>query len=447
MNKLFKLMTAVLLVATVGTFSACKKNFDNPPGAADPNIVANTTLQALKALHVTPGAYDVVTTDLVISGIVVANDKSGNLYKQLFIQDSTGGLQILLDAASLYGTYPVGRRIFIKCKDLCISDYNGTMELGVKSTSGGIPSVQAIPSNLISKFVVAGSLNNPVVPKVVSLSQLTTDMQSPYLGTLIQLNGYEFSSGDTSKTYSDTSVYKSTTNLTIKDCGNSSVIIRTSAYANFAGKKVPGGNGSVVAIYTTFNSTFSQTRQLILRDADDVKFTGKRCAIFEEDFNSIGANSATLVIPGWKNIGETGNVLYQNAVFSTTKCAKISAFGSSQAAVTSWFISPAVNLAGTTAPKLTFTSAAGYVVGSTVLQVLISTNYNGSATPSTSTWTQVYTQTALTPTVGYGTLTSVGNISLSAFIGQTVYIGFKYLGGDPTKTTTYEFDDVKVTDQ
>ena len=89
MNKLFKLMTAVLLVATVGTFSACKKNFDNPPGAADPNIVANTTLQALKALHVTPGAYDVVTTDLVNSGIVGANDKSGNLYTQLFIQDSS----------------------------------------------------------------------------------------------------------------------------------------------------------------------------------------------------------------------------------------------------------------------------------------------------------------------------------------------------------------------
>ena len=26
----------------------------------------------------------------------------------------------------------------------------------------------------------------------------------------------------------------------------------------------------------------------------------------------------------------------------------------------------------------------------------------------------------------------------------TVYIAFKYSGGDPTKTTTYEFDDVRV---
>jgi len=33
---------------------------------------------------------------------------------------------------------------------------------------------------------------------------------------------------------------------------------------------------------------------------------------------------------------------------------------------------------------------------------------------------------------------------LSAFIGQNVFIAFKYSGGDPTKTTTYEIDDVKV---
>ena len=45
MNKILKLMTAVILIATIGTFSACKKTFDNPPGAADPAIVANTSLK------------------------------------------------------------------------------------------------------------------------------------------------------------------------------------------------------------------------------------------------------------------------------------------------------------------------------------------------------------------------------------------------------------------
>ena len=55
------------------------------------------------------------------------------------------------------------------------------------------------------------------------------------------------------------------------------------------------------------------------------------------------------------------------------------------------------------------------------------------------------TVTATTPTTGFGTLTSIGNLNLSAHIGQTVYIAFKYDGSDPARTTTYEFDDVKVT--
>lgn len=451
MNKIFKLMTAVVLVATTFTFSACKKSFDNPPGAGDPAIVANTSIKALKAIHTSAGAYDVINTDIIISGIVVANDKSGNLYKQLYIQDETGGLQIQIDANSLYGTYPVGRRIFIKCKDLCITDYNKTMELGVKALISGLPSLEGIPSNLVSKYVIGGSLNNPVVPISVTLAQLggtsSTNMQDQYIGSLIQLDNYAFT--NLSATYSDTSAYKATQNLDLRSCSGEAVIIRTSAYSNFAGVRVAQGRGKLTAIYTVFNNT----RQFIIRDTADVQFSNPYACplppgtLFFEDFESIGANNGTLTIPGWKNIGEVGNISFQNAVFGTTKCAKISAFNTGASTTTSWFISPTINLTGATAPKITFLEAAGYATGPTVLEVLVSTNYNGSNTPSTSTWTQVWTKTALTPTVGYGTLTSVGNINLSAFIGQTVYIAFKYSGGDPTRTTTYEFDDVKVTAQ
>jgi hypothetical protein len=445
MNKIFKLMTAVILVATTFTFSACKKNFDNPPGAADPAIVANTSIAALKATHTSSGAYNLITTDVIISGVVVADDKSGNFYKQLYIEDATGGLQILLDANSLYGSFPVGRKIFIKCNGLCISDYNGTMELGVKATVAGSPSLEGIPANLVSQYVIGGSLNNPVVPHVVTLAQLTTGMQDRYLGTLIQLDGFAFS--NLSATYSDTSAYKSTVNLDIKNCANQTIIVRTSAYSNFAAQKVAQGRGSIYAIYTTFGTT----KQLIIRDTSDVKFYDTYACplppgtVFFQDFESIGANNGTLSLAGWKNIGETGGVSYQNAVFGSTKCAKVTAFGTGASTVSSWLITPAISLTGTTAPKLTFLQAAGFATGATVLQVLVSTNYAGSNTPSTSTWTSIYSNTATTPTSGFGTLASIGNLNLTPWIGQTIYIAFKYDGGDPTKTTTYEFDDVKVT--
>ncbi len=457
MNKIVKLLMAVIIIAASGTLSSCKKNFDNPPGPSDPAIIANTSIKGLKAMHNTNGAYDVITTDLIISGVVVADDKSGNFYKQIFIQDSTGGLQILLDAASLYGTYPVGRKIFIKCKGLCISDYNRTMELGVKALVNGAPSLEAIPANLISQYVVGGSLNNPVVPIKVDINTLTTNLQDPYIGSLIQLDDYEFMASNLNKTYADTSVYKSTTNDSIRNCANPSVpvIIRTSAYADFAGLRVAQGHGSIVAIYTVFGNT----KQLIIRDTSDVKFNkpyGCPLApgtLLFEDFENIGANSTTLTLPTWKNIQEVGTnplSLYQNAIFGSTKCAKVSAFNTNGAATT-WLITPGINLAGTTAPKLSFTNSAGFISALTPqFRVYISTTYPGSGTPSAFFITQLPATIAVPPASGFSSFISSGIINLSAYIGQTVYIAYRYDGNDATgtasdATATYEIDDVKVT--
>src|SRR5687767_239446 len=98
----FVLSSLLMIFAASLILVSCKKKFDEPPGPGDPNLVANTTIKDLKLMHVTPGAIDVITMNVIIEGIVVANDKSGNLYKEIYIQDSTGGINILLDANSVY---------------------------------------------------------------------------------------------------------------------------------------------------------------------------------------------------------------------------------------------------------------------------------------------------------------------------------------------------------
>jgi len=267
-------VSLILMLAVSLMISSCKKNFDEPPGPTDPGITPTHTISQLKAMHAASGAYDVINADVIIGGVVVANDKSGNLYKELYIQDGTGGINILLDANGLYNSFPVGRQVYIKCNGLCISDYNRLIQLGVKATVAGSPSLEAIASTLIDQYIIGGTLNNPVTPRVVTLNDLSTNMQDEYLGSLIQLNNYEFVTGDTSKTYADTSAYKNSVNLTVKSCGaNSSIIIRSSGYANFAGVNVPNGNGTLTAIYTVYGNT----KQLILRDTADVQFNNYRC--------------------------------------------------------------------------------------------------------------------------------------------------------------------------
>jgi hypothetical protein len=116
--------------------------------------------------------------------------------------------------------------------------------------------------------------------------------------------------------------------------------------------------------------------------------------------------------------------------------------------VTSWLISPAIALPTGASPKLSFTSSAGFLLGTVNFRVFISTNYTpGNNTPSTATWTQLPANIATAPASGFSPFVSSGLLNLSAYAGQTVYIGFRYDGGDPGKTTTYEIDDVKITRQ
>lgn len=456
MNQISKLLTGLFLVSAVMLTGSCKKNFDNPPGAADPAIVPNKTIAQLKAMHTTPGAYDVITDDIIIAGVVVADDRSGNLYKQLYIQDATGGLQILLDQPGLYGSYPVGRKIYIKCKGLCISDYNRMMELGVKAYISGAPSVEAIPSAMISNYVIGGSLNNPVVPKVVTLADLggtSIDMQNPLLGTLIQLDDMEFV--NTKKTYADTSAYKADQNDTLKDCSSGRLIVRTSGYARFAGARVKQGHGSIAAIYTVYQSFNTGTKQLVLRDTTDIKFDGLRCGsvvgtvLLSEDFESqvVPATSPynDVTIPGWFNGAENGSRKFTARSFSGNKYAQNSAFGSS-GALKSWLVTPAVNLGSYATKTLKFETVAGYANGAT-LKVLVSTNYTGTGNPWAAgvTWTDITSTATLSPGLpsGYPPFTSSGNVSLNSYSG-TIYVAFVYEGTDPATTTTWELDNVLI---
>lgn len=248
----------------------CKKKFDEPSPVIDPGVTANSSIKDFKAANPTfSGDLKQITTDVILRGIVVGNDRTGNIYKSIYIQDSTAGIQIDLDATGLYNVFPVGREVYVLAKGLWIANEANMVKLATRAVNNGTPVVAGIPSSLIDKYIKRGSLNNPVVPKVVTVSQLNNDYQS----MLIKLENFEVDAADLNKTYADTSANKASTNIYLKNCSNQSIIVRTSGYASFAGVRVPQGNGSVMAIYTVFNTT----KQLLVRDSSDMQLTGPRC--------------------------------------------------------------------------------------------------------------------------------------------------------------------------
>ena len=278
MNKFIKTSVSAMMltVAVITICISCKKQFDAPPAYVPPSITANTTIKQLKALLTASGSVVQITTDAIIRGVVIGDDKSGNLFKSLVIQDATGGILIRLEGNSLYTSYPVGQEVFLKCKGLYLGDYNRLIQIG-----GGVdnsstpPSVTTIPSALFNQYIVKGSASNVVQPKTVTVADLTTDLQDSMQNRLIKLEGFEFAAADTTKTYANaTTNPPGSVNFVLKNCDGNTITLRNSGYADFAAISVPNGNGAIVAIYTVFGNT----KQLTIRDTSDLKFTAARCS-------------------------------------------------------------------------------------------------------------------------------------------------------------------------
>lgn len=472
----------LLVPAVLVVLSACKKTFDAPPGPGDVNLVANTSIQGLKTYHTVPGTFDLITEDVIISGIVTANDKSGNFYKQIFIQDTTGAIQLLVDAYSLYTSFPVGRRVFVRCKGLTLTDSYSNMVLGYKAVIDGNPSIEGIPGAALSNYLVGGSLDNPIEPLTVTVNDLGTNLNNRYINALVRLEGYEFIPADTTKTYSDTSAYKSTVNRLIsKGCGSAlTLTVRTSGYANFAGIPIPTGSGSVTAIYTIYRSSptsSTTTKQMLIRDTSDVQFRNPRCGapppgtviLLNEDFETQTANTTApyqpITIAGWNNLPQDGTRSFDARIFSNNKYAYLSAFGSNAPSIKTWLVTKGLNMDNTTQETLTFETKQDYYLsavpnGNPVpsdLKILVSTNYTGSGNPWAPgvNWTDITSLCTLSPgstTSNFpSSYTASGTVDLSSYTG-TLYVAFRYEGADNTgtatdKTSAWEIDNVRVLGQ
>ncbi len=254
-----------MIAVTFSIISCVKKDdFDNAPTSnVDPDITTNATVANLLALS-NPITPQMISADLVFSAVIVADDKSGNYYKEMIVQDSTGGISILLDQPSYYTSLFIGRRVFVKAKGLYIYPVNGTPKLGVLSNG----SVAAIPSAQIGNYIIGGKWGLTTVPSKRKLNTLT----DADLNTLVQFDSVAFDAAQVGLTYAD-AINKSTVNRTIKDCSGNSLTVRTSGYANFASSLIPCKAGTITAIYQKFNTT----GQVFIRDLNDVPANIERC--------------------------------------------------------------------------------------------------------------------------------------------------------------------------
>ncbi|WP_321317617.1 endonuclease [Labilibaculum sp.] len=157
-------------------------------------------------------------------------------------------------------------------------------------------------------------------------------------------------------------------------------------------------------------------------------------AFLQEDFE-------TDTHSNWILKSEIGDRNWAITEFSSNKYMQMSAYKAT-GEVTSWLISPELDLDAYNNEKLNFKTKNGYFKG-LALEVFISTDYDGGDV-SAATWQKLAATIDERNNAAYGAdFVESGDIDLSAYEG-TAHIAFKYTGNGSSVTTTYQVDDVVV---
>ncbi|EJF52435.1 hypothetical protein SapgrDRAFT_0692 [Saprospira grandis DSM 2844] len=247
-------------------FQSCKKDFDEPPIRELPSLTGNTTVAELQALHNIGETADSISGDIIVEAIVVSSDEAGNFYKQLIVQDASGGVEIRVEMNNLYNDYPVGRQVWINCNGLYLGDYEGNYQLTINANG------DRIPEGLLPEIIVAGERDQPINAPVVTIADIKSSTQ--YRNMLVQIDDAQFATADAGQPYADAAAQQSA-NRTIVDCNGEAILLRSSGYSDFVAELTPSGKGTVFGIHSNFGSD----AQLYIRDTDDINFNDARCSV------------------------------------------------------------------------------------------------------------------------------------------------------------------------
>ena len=398
-----RLFNSILLLALVGMmFTACKKEYPEPP-IQDLPIGTVYTIDEILAME----SGTVFTEDASVYGIVTADEQSGNLYKAAFMQDRATGAAIELYLNAVSGVR-IGDSIRVYLKDVTYGMYNNLPQLSNFEADG---------------HIVILANNKPIEPVVTTIANINAGQ---HLAGLVKLENVKFTDKNT---FAEPNTYG---NRTLIDPSNptSSVIVRTSNYANFANDSLPQGTGSLVAIASVYNNTW----QLLIRSARELEFDGyvpgdDNGLPYYQDFASSFGTYTTYDVAG----AQSWEIDYSTA--------KMTGYANStNYANEDWLISARFSLENVTSASLTMTYIARYFNNvNEDVTIWVSSDYV-SGDPTLANWTQV--PASWTEGSNWNDFITT-TIDLSQFVGQKICVAVKYISND-VKAGTIEVQSILI---
>jgi len=414
-------ISLVILLSLLGLNSCIHDDFENPeiPDMPAGNVLTISDLRQIYMDSVVSGIHSEgykFTENFSVYCTCTMDDKSGNIYKSAYVQDNTDAINLhLMSSGGLYE----GDSIRLDLKGLIINDYENMLQLD---------SVDVDHNTL--KIATQQYLE----PELATIPQIQT---GSFQGKLVRIEKVQFEEASIGATWADAENLE-TVNHNLEDCNGNLIIVRTSGYADFAGRQVPEGKGYVVAVVGQFRDDW----QLAVRSMYEVEMDGYRCGtpLYEENFDGV-VNAEVIALDAWKNIATEGNVLWMGFNTGDPPLTAARITPNNDTIQQTWLITPQIEVPEGIAPALEFETNAAYDLGGT-LKVFVSEDYDGEDDPSSATWTELSATICDAPSSGFGQWTESGLISLADY-SDNIHIAFRY-DGTNTQKTTYFIDNILV---
>lgn len=250
-------IVSLICIGFVLLTNSCKRDYEAPlltqPIYDGPN--ANTTIAALKEKYASITDPKIIEDDLVIKALVTGNDISGNIYKQLYIQDETAAINMGVDQNSMYTIFRAGQEVYIRLKGLAMVKYGSELQIGFSGTN----------ANRIAWEIFKEHTKVNGWPNVANLKPLEVDLSkldASMVNKLVIIKNVRFNNGGVNAFAGGTA----TASETVKDANGKTLDVRNSNFSSFAKETLPKGKGTLMGILGRYNGGW----QLFLRDRTDV---------------------------------------------------------------------------------------------------------------------------------------------------------------------------------
>lgn len=302
----------------------------------DTNVLTIAQLKTKYSSVISSSGMAEITDDIKIKGLITGNDIQGNIYNEVSIQDSTGAFLISIAAGGLYGSLPVGQKIIVDLKGLYVGGYGMQGEIGMPYTSSTSGSTYV---SRMSRFVwdqhykAVGSISATTVPEIFNVSKVKDDAyMAANCGKLMKIKSVVLKAADGKAVYApndgSVTLTSNCANREINGISPSSLVLRTSTYADFANAVMPAGEVDITGIFTRYRNTW----QILMRSSDDIKTAnpfegvgGTGLGTADSPFNV--ARALSLVSMGQN---DSGTDVYIKGVISAVKSVDISKYGNAE---------------------------------------------------------------------------------------------------------------------